>query len=114
MVGQVARPPSTWEVVWQSPWKHEAYLVCVLGLAYALNDYALAVASTSYCHYVMYIWTYYHRGVGATEGGRARLCCFSTRRASCSNSAPPPLQQVFERGRKGPYESGPASHGVCR
>jgi len=48
---------------WNSPWKHLAYVLCVVAVSWALHSYSVFLAGTSYCHYGMYIYTYYHRGL---------------------------------------------------
>jgi hypothetical protein len=57
-------PPSSRVKLWNSAWKHPAYVLVVVLLAYASRSYSLLVAGTSFCHHVCYLWTYYDRSIG--------------------------------------------------
>ena len=63
-------PPSPGEVVWNSALKHPAYVAVVLLLSYVTGSYRLLVAGTSFCHYVLYIYTYYDRSIGKDKTKR--------------------------------------------
>mmetsp|Transcript_36971 Transcript_36971/g.80539 ORF Transcript_36971/g.80539 Transcript_36971/m.80539 type:complete len:202 (+) Transcript_36971:238-843(+) len=44
-------------------WKIIAYLLSVAAVSILCNSYTIAVIGSSYCHYFLYIYTYYYRDI---------------------------------------------------
>jgi hypothetical protein len=58
-------------------WKHIVYVLTVAAVSILTNSYTLAVLGTSYCHYFLYIHTYFYRDVKTTPEYKAfQNACF--------------------------------------